>query len=51
MKLSDANLYMMEQSFKVKLEKAATEGDRETFEAMQKQLEWLNEYKTRKYEL
>ena len=50
MKLNDANLYMMEQSFKVKLDKAASTGDKELFEAMQKQLKWLNEYKRAKYE-
>ncbi len=51
MKLSDANLYMMEQSFKRKQEKALSEGDKETFDKMKEQLEWLNEYKRRKYEL
>ena len=50
MKLTDANIIMMEQSFKIKLDKAASTGDRKTFEAMQKQLTWLNEYKRAKYD-
>ena len=51
MKLTDANLYMMEQSFKLKLEKALRLADPEMQEAMTQQLEWLNEYKRTKYEL
>ena len=51
MKLTDANIIMMEQAFKVKLEKATISGDKETFEAMTQQLKWLNQYKRTKHEL
>ena len=48
-KLTDPMIYMMETSFKQQMDKAATNGDRKKFEQMQKQLQWLHEYKINKY--
>ena len=48
-KLTDPMIYMMEKSFKQQMDKAATSGDRKKFEQMQKQLQWLHEYKINKY--
>ena len=48
-RLTDSQIYLMEASFNHQMQKAATEGNREKFEQMQKQLQWLHEYKQNKY--
>jgi len=48
-KPSDTQIQFMINAFTKRMEQAASEGDKETFEQMQEQLKWLHEAQRNKY--
>lgn len=46
---TDAQYQFMINAFTKRMERAASEGDKETFERMQEQLKWLHSSQKRKY--